>query len=185
MEMSPTVKSSVMHFGEMGSRWGFNRTIGQILALIVLTETPLAAQQIADALNMSRGNTSMALKELQSWRLVKQHHVAGERKEYFVPAGSIWVLANRVFEERRKREIDPTLTLLRDLMMETPADEDEQAVQQRLNEIHDLLESVTAWSQELQNLGPEKLHTLMRLGSGVGRMLDFKDKLLMGKTPAQ
>lgn len=185
MEMSPTVKSAVMHFGEMGSRWGFNRTVGQILALIVLTEHPLAAQQIADALSISRGNTSMGLKELQSWRLVKQHHISGERKEYFVPAGSIWVLANRVFEERRKREIDPTLSLLRDLMMDAPAEEQDEAVQLRLNEIHDLLESVTAWSQELQNLGPEKLDTLMKLGSGVGRILDFKDKLFVGKTPSQ
>ena len=110
MQMSPMVTSAVMHFGEMGSRWGFNRTVGQILALIVLSEKPVAAQEIADALNISRGNTSMGLKELQSWQLVKQQIVPGERKEFFVPAGTIWVLANRVFEERRKREIDPTLT---------------------------------------------------------------------------
>ncbi|WP_137168158.1 GbsR/MarR family transcriptional regulator [Salinimonas lutimaris] len=181
MTMSPMVTSAVMHFGEMGSRWGFNRTVGQILALIVLHEAPLSAQQIADALSISRGNTSMGLKELQSWQLVKQHHVPGERKEFFVPAGSIWVLANRVFEERRKREIDPTMSLLRDLMLDKPGSDEDANVQQRLNEIHDLLESVTAWSQELQNLGPEKLDTLMKLGSGVGRILELKDRLLPGK----
>jgi len=185
MQMSPMVTSAVMHFGEMGSRWGFNRTVGQILALIVLSEKPVAAQEIADALNISRGNTSMGLKELQSWQLVKQQIVPGERKEFFVPAGTIWVLANRVFEERRKREIDPTLTLLRDLMLDTPIGEQDKEVQSKLNEIHDLLESVTAWSQELQNLGPEKLHTLMKLGSGLGRMLDFKEKLLPGKSSQQ
>ena len=81
--MTPLITSAVMHFGEMGSRWGFNRTVGQILALIVLNEEPISAQEIADALNISRGNTSMGLKELQSWRLVKQHHVPGERKEFW------------------------------------------------------------------------------------------------------
>lgn len=182
MKMSPLITSAVMHFGEMGSRWGFNRTVGQILALIVLNETPLSAQEIADALSISRGNTSMGLKELQSWQLIKQHHVPGERKEFFVPAGSIWVLANRVFEERRKREIDPTMSLLRDLMMDEPNSEKDSEVQARLHEIHDLLESVTAWSQELQNLGPEKLDTLMKLGAGVGRILEFKDKLLPSKS---
>ena len=75
MKMTPLITSAVMHFGEMGSRWGFNRTVGQILALIVLNEEPISAQEIADALNISRGNTSMGLKELQSWRLVKQHLV--------------------------------------------------------------------------------------------------------------
>lgn len=179
--MTPIVTSAVMHFGEMGSRWGFNRTVGQMLALIVLSDKPLAAQEIADALNISRGNTSMGLKELQSWRLIKQQSVPGERKEYFVPAGSIWVLANRVFEERRKREIDPTMSLLRDLMLDNPAHEEDANVQEKLNEIHDLLESVTAWSQELQNLGPEKLATLMKLGSGVGRILELKDRILPAK----
>jgi len=174
MKMTPLITSAVMHFGEMGSRWGFNRTVGQILALIVLNEEPISAQEIADALNISRGNTSMGLKELQSWRLVKQHLVPGERKEFF--------MANRVFEERRKREIDPTMSLLRDLLLDAPANEKEANAQHKLNEIHDLLESITAWSEELQNLGPEKLNTLMKLGSGVGRMLELKDKLLPGKS---
>ena len=182
MKMTPLITSAVMHFGEMGSRWGFNRTVGQMLALIVLNEEPVTAQEIADALNISRGNVSMGLKELQSWRLVKPHLVPGERKDYFVPAGSVWELANRVFEERRKREIDPTLSLLRDLLLDTPANSNEAQAQQTLSEIHDLLESVTAWSQELQNLGPDKLNTLMKLGSGVGRMLDLKYKLLPGKS---
>ena len=182
MKMTPLITSAVMHFGEMGSRWGFNRTVGQILALIVLNEEPISAQEIADTLNISRGNTSMGLKELQSWRLVKQHLVPGERKEFFIPAGDIWTLANRVFEERRKREIDPTMSLLRDLLLDAPANEKEANAQHKLNEIHDLLESITAWSEELQNLGPEKLNTLMKLGSGVGRMLELKDKLLPGKS---
>lgn len=185
MQMSSMVTSAVMHFGEMGSRWGFNRTVGQMLALIVLHDEPLSAQDIADALNISRGNVSMGLKELQSWRLIRLHTIVGERKEFFVPAGTIWQLANRVFEERRKREIDPTMSLLRDLLLDKADNQQEIKAQQTLTEIHDLLENVTTWSQELQNLGPDKLNTLMKLGSGVGKVLDLKDKLTPAKKKAE
>ncbi|MFQ3250334.1 MAG: DNA-binding transcriptional regulator GbsR (MarR family) [Glaciecola sp.] len=178
MNMTPMIETFVMHFGEMGSRWGFNRTVGQMYALLVICEKPLSANDIAEALNISRGNVSMGLKELQSWRLVQMHHVPGDRKDYFKALGSIWDMANKVFEERRKREMDPTLSLLRDILLDKPANEQEKYAQSRLQEIHDLLENITQWSEELQRLSPEKMATLMKLGSGVGKVLDMKDKLL-------
>lgn len=178
MKMTPMIESFVMHFGEMGSRWGFNRTVGQMYALLVVCEEPLSANDIAEALSISRGNVSMGLKELQGWRLVQMHHVPGDRKDYFKALGSIWDMANKVFEERRKREMDPTLTLLRDILLDSPANSQEVYAQTRLQEIHDLLESITKWSDELQRLSPEKLTTLMKLGSGVGKVLDMKDKFL-------
>ncbi len=167
-----------MHFGEMGSRWGFNRTVGQMHALLVVSKDPLSANDIAESLNISRGNVSMGLKELQSWGLVQMHHVPGDRKDYFKSLGSIWDMANKVFEQRRKREMDPTLSLLRDLLIDCPANEQEEYAQQQLQEIHQLLESITQFSEELQRLTPEKLNTLMKLGSGVGKVLDMKDKFL-------
>lgn len=178
MIMTPMIESFVMHFGEMGSRWGFNRTVGQIVALLVVSKKPISANDIAEALSISRGNVSMGLKELQSWRLVQLSHKPGDRKEYFQTNGSIWDMANRVFEERRKREMDPTLSMLRDILLDTPANEDEQYAQAKLQETHDLLEGITKWSSELQRLSPEKLNSLMKLGSGVGKVLDMKDKLL-------
>jgi DNA-binding transcriptional regulator GbsR (MarR family) len=178
MQMSPMIESFVLHFGEMGSKWGFNRTVGQLFALLVVMEKPLTANEIAEALSISRGNVSMGLKELQSWRLVQVNHIPGDRKDYFTANGSIWDMANKVFEERRKREIEPTLSLLRDLLLDKPANDMESHAQDRLNEIHDLLEMTTQWSVELQHLGPEKLQTLMKLGSGVGKVLDVKDRFL-------
>jgi DNA-binding transcriptional regulator GbsR (MarR family) len=178
MQLTPMLESFVMHFGEMGSRWGFNRTVGQIVALLVVSEEPITANDIADALRISRGNVSMGLKELQAWRLVQLQHKPGERKEYFQANGSIWDMANRVFEERRKREMDPTLSLLRDILLDKPANQQELHAQQKLQEVHDLLEGITKWSSELQRLSPEKLNALMKLGSGVGKVLDLKDKLL-------
>lgn len=178
MQMTPMIESFVMHFGEMGSRWGFNRTVGQMYALLVVTDKALTANELADALHISRGNVSMGLKELQSWQLVLVSHVPGDRKEYYQSMGTIWDMANKVFEERRKREMDPTLSLLRGLLLDKPTNDNDEYAQDKLKEIHDLLERITLWSVELQSLSPEKLNTLMKLGSGVGKVLDMKDKFL-------
>ena len=181
MRMSTMIESFVFHFGEMGSRWGFNRTVGQIYALLVLSEEALSATEIGDCLSISRGNVSMGLKELNSWQLVHTLHKPGDRKDYYQTHGSIWDMANKVFEERRKREIDPTLSLLRDILLDTPANDAEKYAQVRIEEIHSLLENITHWTQRLQTLSPDKLDTLMKLGSGVGKVLDIKDKLLNKK----
>ncbi|MAC45396.1 MAG: transcriptional regulator [Oceanospirillum sp.] len=178
MKMTDKLESFVMHCGEMGSRWGFNRTVGQMYGLLIISEEPLSAIQISEALNISRGNVSMGIKELQSWRLVQVHHKPKDRKEYYSPAGSIWDMAIRVFEERRKREVDPTLSLLRDNLLDEPANSQELYAQERMREIHDLLETITEWASELQGLSPDKLNTLMKLGAGVSKVIDMKDRLL-------
>ena len=178
MLMTPKLESFVMHCGEMGSRWGFNRTVGQMYALLLISEESLHAVQISELLNISRGNVSMGIKELQSWRLIQVQHKPKDRKEYYSPAGSIFDMALRVFEERRKREVDPTLSLLRDNLLDTPANQQEEYAQSKMHEIHDLLESLTTWAGELQGMSPEKLNTLMKLGSGVAKVIEFKDKLV-------
>jgi len=119
----------------------------------------------------------MGIKELQSWQLIKVHHIPGDRKEYYAPAGEIWDMANRVFEERKKREIDPTLSLLRDNLLDEANNEEERYAQKQMGEIHNLLETVTKWSSELQRLSPEQLNKLMKLGSGIGKVIDLKDKI--------
>jgi DNA-binding transcriptional regulator GbsR (MarR family) len=185
MELPEKARVFVFHFGEMGSRWGFNRTVGQILAFLVIHPKALNADQIAQTLSISRGNVSMGLKELQSWRLIQLQHVAGDRKDYFITAGSIWDMAKTVFEERRKREIDPTLSLLRANLLEDAQNEDEEYAQQRIEEIHDLLELLTQWGDHLNTLSPEKLESLMKLGSGISKLLDMKDKIMGKKSTDQ
>jgi len=177
MDISEKNQSFVYHFGEMGSKWGFNRTVGQMYALLVISENPLTANELASGLSISRGNVSMGIKELQSWQLVQVCHVPGDRKEYYRAIGSVWDMANTVFEERRKREVDPTLSVLRNLLLETPKDDSEVYAQQRMQDIHDLLEMVTQWAAELQRLSPEQLGTLMKLGAGVTKMLSVKQQL--------
>lgn len=177
MEISPNIQAFVFHFGEMGSRWGFNRTVGQMYALLVVNEAPLCANDLAAALNISRGNVSMGLKELQSWRLVQVSHVPGDRKEYYRVTGSIWDMANTIFEERKKREVDPTLSLLRTNLLVSANNPQEEYAQQKMQEIHDLLEMLTQWAGELQRLSPENLSALMKLGAGVSKMLTVKEQL--------
>ncbi|WP_144393793.1 GbsR/MarR family transcriptional regulator [Pleionea sediminis] len=177
MNIPPDIESFVVHFGEMGSRWGFNRTVGQMFALIVLTEEALNADQIADALGISRGNVSMGLKELQSWRLVRTQPQPGDRKDYFRPNGTVWELAMQVLSERRKREVDPTLSVLRSELMNSQ-DEQNSYSHQKMREIHDLLELFIGWFDDIHKMSPENLKTLLKLGSGVGKVLDMKDRLL-------
>lgn len=177
MVMSPLVQGFVMHFGEMGSRWGINRTVGQIYALLVASDESLCADNIADALKISRGNVSMGLKELQAWRLIKQSPIPGDRKDYFTAAGDFWYMARRVLEERQRREVDPTLTVLRDLLLEDPSSQQDEFAQRKMRELHDLLEQFAHWSQELQGMKPDNLKRLMKLGAGVGKVLELKDGL--------
>jgi DNA-binding transcriptional regulator GbsR (MarR family) len=181
VNISAQNQSFVYHFGEMGSRWGFNRTVGQMYALLVITEAPVCANDLASGLNISRGNVSMGIKELQSWQLIQVSHIPGDRKEYYSAIGSIWDMANTVFKERRKREIDPTLSLLRTSLLEKPTDASDEYAQSKMQEIHDLLEMVTEWAAELQRLNPEQLSKLMKLGAGVSKMLSVKDQLFPNK----
>ena len=178
MQMTAMVQSFVFHFGEMGSRWGINRTVGQMYALLVMSQEPLNADDLASALSISRSNVSMGLKELQAWRLVKLQHKPGDRKEYYSAIGDIWEMGKRVLEERRKREIDPTLTMMRDLLLEQANTPEDEYAQQQMRDIHDLLELVTDWSQDMQSLSVDQIKTLMKLGSGVGKVLELGERFL-------
>lgn len=161
----------------MGSRWGINRTVGQIYALLYISGRPLAADEIAEVLSFSRSNISMGLKELQSWRLVKLQHLSGDRREHFSTPDDVWQIVRILAEERRRREIDPTLSVLRDLLMMPPGNEEERDIQNRLQEMHDLIELLTRWAEDVQRLETQQLTQLLRLGGGIIRLLDLKNAL--------
>ena len=176
MKMTPKLEAFVSHFGEMGSRWGMTRTVGQIYALLMVTEKPINADDLVEALSISRSNVSMGLKELQSWRLIKPIHFAGDRKEYYETPDDIWEVARIIFEERRKRELEPTLTMLRAEMMREPVSEEGHYAHKKMSEIHDMIDDLTNWADELQKLNNKSLVKLMRLGSSVTKLVGAKDK---------
>jgi DNA-binding transcriptional regulator GbsR (MarR family) len=174
--LSPLVRSFVSHFGEMGSRWGINRTVGQIYALIFVAPKPLNADEIAEALEFSRSNVSMGLKELQAWRLVNLRHLPGDRREYFDAPTDAWEIFRTLAEERRRREIEPTLSMLRDALLARPATDDDRIAQQRMKGMHDLIELMTTWFDEIEQMDQKTLVQLMKMGTKVQRLLEFTGK---------
>ncbi len=177
MKLSDPLQAFVSHFGEMGSRWGINRTVGQIYALLYISEEALCADEIAAALHISRSNVSMGLKELQSWRLVRLKHFPGDRKDYFTVPEDIWEIVRTLVEERRKREIEPTLSVLRDILMKQPPDKDEAYAHRKLEELHDLIDMLTRWYMDMQKIDNERLVHLLSLGAKVYKLYEMKNKL--------
>lgn len=181
--MSPLVRAFVGHFGEMGSRWGINRTVGQIYALIFVASAPLNADEIAEKLEFSRSNVSMGLKELQSWRLVRLRHLPGDRREYFDAPSDAWEIFQTLAEERRRREIEPTLSMLRNALLETPTTDEDRTAQARMKSMHDLIELMTTWFDDVQRLDQQTLSQLMKMGAKVQRLLEFTGQLKPAKEP--
>lgn len=170
MKLTPLQQEFVLHFGEMGSRWGINRTVGQIYALLFISSEPLNAEAITDALGISRSNTSMGLKELQSWNLVRLKHFPGDRRDYFTTPDDLWEIVRTLVAERKKREIDPTLTKLRELEMQGPAGDD--YAEARISELRELIEMMTGFYAEMERLETERLVKLMTLGSRIAGLID-------------
>lgn len=177
MFLPPLCEAFVLHFGEMGSRWGINRTVGQIYAVLFIAEKPLCADDIVEQLGVSRSNVSMGLKELQNWNLLRQRPIQGDRREFFTTPDDIYAIVRTLVDERKKREIDPTLTVLRELLMQTPGTPEEQHAQARLKEMHELIELLTSWYADVQKLETERLIQLLSLGSKVVKVLEMKDRL--------
>ena len=178
MNLPPLVQSFVLHFGEMGSQWGINRTVGQIYALLYVSRRPLCADDIVDALGVSRSNVSMGLRELQAWNLVLLRHIPDDRRDHFTTPDDVWQILRVLAEERKKREVDPTLSVLRELLMQTPGSEEERHAQARMAEMHGLIERLTTWYEDVKRLETERLAALLALGAKVTKLLEAKDKVV-------
>ncbi|MEM7194970.1 MAG: MarR family transcriptional regulator [Pseudomonadota bacterium] len=157
----------------MGSRWGINRTVGQMYALLYLSEEPLNAEQICTRLDLSRSNVSMGLKELQSWRLVKLKHLPGDRRDYFSTPEDVTEIAITLLEERKKRELDPTMSMLRDTLIQLDNDDDQGYAVRKMREMCDMMEQTSRWADELINMDRKSLQKLMVMGSLAGKVLSF------------
>jgi DNA-binding transcriptional regulator GbsR (MarR family) len=177
MQLPPVIEKFVLHFGEMGGQWGVNRTVGQIYALLFLSDRPLNAEEITESLGISRSNVSMGMKELESWRLVRKRHLASDRRDYFEAPDDIWQIVRTLAEERRKREVDPTLSMLRDILMDTPGSAEERHAQGKMRQMHDMIELLVGWADDVQKLDNHSLRQLLTLGAGVSKVLEFKGKV--------
>lgn len=171
MDLSPTLSRFVLHWGEMGTRWGVNRTVAQIHALLFITGRPMHAEEIADTLSVARSNVSTSIRELQGWNLVRLVHLAGDRRDHFETSTEVWELLRTVVRERQRREIAPTIDVLRELMADPSISKDPAEAKVRMRETLELLETLTAWSDEMLRLDTSTLTKVLKLGARIKKLL--------------
>lgn len=175
--LGPTEQKFILHWGEMGTRWGVNRTVAQIHALLFLANRPLSAEDIAESLGVARSNVSNSVKELQSWNLIRTTHLMGDRRDHFVALQDVWEIFKVIVEERKRREIDPTLTVLRECAIEGAQDTSlEQASLARMNEVLGFLDMLGASYDDYRHLPPATLQRFIKMGGKVARFLGTDDK---------
>lgn len=172
MQLSSTMQKYILHWGEMGTRWGVNRTVAQIHALLFLSNQPLTAEAIAETLTVARSNVSTSLKELQSWGLIKVTHVLGDRRDHFVALQDVWDIFRVIIEERKRREIDPTLTVLRECALEAEDDNSlDAATRARMDDVLAFLEMLVSTYDDYKHLPPATLQKMLKMGGKVARFL--------------
>ena len=172
MTLTASMKEFILHWGEMGARWGVNRTVAQVHALLYLSPEPLTAEEISDALSVARSNVSTSLKELQNWNLVQTDSRMGDRRDHFRTSADVWTLFLNVVEQRVEREILPTMKVLQRLVAETRAERPAQPiVTARITAMQVFLEELHGWYTQIKKLPPASLHSLISIGSGITRFL--------------
>jgi DNA-binding transcriptional regulator GbsR (MarR family) len=171
----PEVRAFILHWGEMGSQWGVNRSVSQIHALLYLADRPLHAEEICTVLGLARSNVSGGLKELQGYGIVRRTHVQGDRRDHFVAETDLWEMLLRIAAERKRREIDPTIALLGDLAAQLEGRSDVPAhVRERIGRMHEFIGTLGGWYEEVRRLPKTTLVTLMKLGGKVARLIPGK-----------
>ncbi|CAN5612791.1 GbsR/MarR family transcriptional regulator [soil metagenome] len=172
MQLTPIMQNFVLHWGEMGTRWGINRTVAQIHALLFLSPKPLDAEEIAETLSVARSNVSNSLRELQGWGIVRTTHVMGDRRDRFECMKDVWEMFRLILDERKKRECDPTLTLLRESVAGSKKTGGGDAyTRERLNDMLEFFELMSAWYDQTRRLPTHTVVKTVKMGDKVVKML--------------
>ena len=172
MKITPLMERYILHWGEMGTRWGVNRTVSQIHALLYLSPKPLPADEITELLSVARSNVSNSIKELQGWGLVNMTHVLGDRRDHFAANSDTWEMLMTIVEERKRRELEPTLALLQSCKEEMQQDlETPDEVKQRIDNMLTFITTLTGWYEQVRTLPKSTLIALMKMGATVGKFI--------------
>jgi DNA-binding transcriptional regulator GbsR (MarR family) len=167
------VRQFILQWGNLGERWGVNRSVSQIHALLYASKKPLAAEEIADVLGIARSNVSNSLRELQSWNIIRSVPILGDRRTFYAAETDLWNLMSRIAAGRKARELDPATAALRECVELTRDDASvDPVVQLRLWEMLDYVERLSRWYDQMLALPRSTIMTLMKLGGGVARLLD-------------
>ena len=169
--LAPVSERFVLHWGEMGSRWGVNRTVAQIHALLFIGGRPMHADEIVQTLGVARSNVSNSLRELQSLNLVRIVHLLGDRRDHFETSGDVWELLRTVVRERKAREFEPTIAVLRDCLAHPEIGRESALARQRIGETLVLMDTVSTWVDEMLRLPHETLMKILKLGAKIQNLL--------------
>ena len=169
--LTPVQQKFILHWGKMGTQWGINRTVAQIHALIFLSPTPLHAEEIAATLSVARSNVSTSLWELQGWGIIKTVHVLGDRRDHYESVKDVWELFRAVLDERKKREIDPTLELLRECVAEAEKSKADAHTRERLSSLLNFFETMANWYSQVRKLPMAAAVKFVKLGDKAIRLL--------------
>ena len=176
MKLSKIQQQYILHWGEMGTRWGINRTVAQIHALLFLSPKPLPADEIAETLNVARSNVSTSIRELESWGIVRAVHVLGERREHYESMKDVWEMFRIIMEQRKRREVDPTLQLLRQCLSETEQGGADQYTRERLQSMTEFFEAVTSAYGEISQVSSATLKRVLGMRGKIRKLLGEKEK---------
>jgi DNA-binding transcriptional regulator GbsR (MarR family) len=171
MELTDVARKFVVHWGEMGSAWGVNRTVAQIHALLFFHGRPIHAEEIAETLGVARSNVSNSLKELINWKLIRTTQILGDRRDYFETSSDVWELFRTVVRERKEREFDPTTRMLQALVAQPDFANELPDAQDRVRETLRLMEALGSWSDEMLRLSPNTLEKVLRMGASIQKFV--------------
>jgi DNA-binding transcriptional regulator GbsR (MarR family) len=175
VELNAAKKQFILHWGEMGTRWGINRTVAQIHALLHVSATPLTAEEIAGALSVARSNVSTSIRELQGWGLVRPVHVLGERRQHYESIKDVWEMFRIIIDQRKRREIDPTLEVLRLCISELEKGETkDDYTKERLQEIYDFFADVDALYVDIRKFPVSTIRGIVKARGSVRKLLSMK-----------
>ncbi|KAF0243488.1 MAG: transcriptional [Planctomycetota bacterium] len=170
MTLTATEKKFILHWGEMGTRWGINRTVAQVHALLYISGRPVPADEIATTLSVARSNVSTSLRELQGWGLAKVTHVLGDRRDHFETFQDVWAMFKLVAQERKRREIDPTLAMLREAIEQSEKD-GEKPARERLEHMLEFFQTLTDAFDEFVKMSPGSLRKVVKYGGKLQKLL--------------
>jgi len=166
------VERFVLHWGDMGGQWGVNRSVSQIHALLYVSPRPLTADDIAGALGLARSNVSASIKELIAWSLIRRVPVKGDRRDHFESVKDVWEIFRIVSEERKRREIDPTLRVLRECVEELRgAGDSDKYTRERLESMLEFLMVMTGLFEEVVRMPASALKDVAKLRGKVITLL--------------
>jgi len=171
-ELSPVQQKFILHWGEMGTKWGINRTVAQIHALLFISAKPLNADDLVETLSVARSNVSSSLKELQGWGIVRRVHVMGDKRDHFESMKDVWEMFRVVLDERKKREIDPTITMLRECVAEAEKDKaTNEYTELKLRELVEFFETTTDWYAQIRSWPTSALTRFVKTGDKIRKLL--------------